>query len=62
MWSSVEGGTEYELVIGPLTTLTGRMENYGTKVSLQLQPKHRQSYMVYQASGSFQTGSVSAQD
>jgi hypothetical protein len=48
MWSSVEGGTEYELVIGPLTTLTGRMENYGTKVSLQLQPKHRQSYMVYQ--------------
>jgi hypothetical protein len=48
MWSSVEGGTEYELVIGPLTTLTGRMENYGTKVSLQLQPKHRQSYTVYQ--------------
>ena len=40
--------TEYELAIGPLTMLTGRMKNWGTQVSLQLQPRHRRSYTVYQ--------------
>ena len=40
--------TEYELVIGPLTRLTGQLEGYGTQVSLQLQPRHRRSYTVYQ--------------
>jgi hypothetical protein len=39
---------EYELVIGPITTLTGRLANWGTKVSLQLQPHKRGSFTVYQ--------------
>ena len=39
---------EYELVIGPMTALTGRLANWGTKVSLQLQPQKRGSFTVYQ--------------
>ena len=38
----------YELEIGPITALTGRLADWGTSVSLQLQPQKRGSFTVYQ--------------